>query len=476
MTEPTETTQATDAVAPLSDEVHEVADRIVRRYPVARSALLPLLHLVQSEQNHITDEGVAFCAEKVGLTRAEVGAVATFYTMYKRQPVGDWLLSVCTNPPCKIAGGQEIHDNYVEALGGRHSDPETRVTVEHAECLGICDGAPVVQVNYEMFGPMTVEEGSQLLDACRRGDPPASPWSGEKPPTFAEVHRDLSGANDAWEAELHRAALQQVAHDVPPTYRTGETDIPVTHPGGDPAGIGGVIFRQQASGDGPDAAEAEAQDLAPTADVVADRDPAEGDPDRALAGDDSQRIAPGESDDESISAYGGGHPTADEVDVHPPRAEATGGMVPEDATALTRGPGPGDQPGHVGVLGQEGDTARVTSPTTPDAESEGYADDPDQTGETASGAADDTEDTEGRAPSDATAVSPGESRAPAESSGVGSPEGEPEAEGFGGVLGEDDLGGATEPGSDDDEDEERDLDDVEDAHEVQDAEDDEERN
>jgi len=233
--------------SPFSDEIHDTADRIVRRYPVARSALLPLLHLVQSEQNHITDQGVAFCAEKVGLTRAEVGAVATFYTMYKREPVGDWLLSVCTNPVCKQAGGGQIYENYKTALDG-HRDPETGVTVEHAECLGICDGAPVVQVNYEMFGPMTVDEGDQLLASCRAGAPPVSPWSGEKPPTFAEVERDLSGANDAWEDQLHRAALQQIAFDRPPTYRTGETDLPVTFPGGDPAGVGGAAFREAAAG------------------------------------------------------------------------------------------------------------------------------------------------------------------------------------------------------------------------------------
>jgi NADH-quinone oxidoreductase subunit E len=316
----TETPDVTADVPPLDEEVHEVADRIVRRYPVARSALLPLLHLVQSAQNHITDEGIAFCAEKVGLTRAEVGAVATFYTMYKREPVGDWLLSVCTNPVCKQAGGQEILDNYVEALGG-HSDPGTKVTVEHAECLGICDGAPVVQVNYEMFGPMTVAEGQQLLESCRRGDPPVSPWSGEKPPTFAEVERDLSGANDAWEDQLHLAALQQIAFDSPPTYRTGETDLPVTHPGGDPAGVGGAAFRAAASGEGATAVGH------PEAPVDAD----EGDPERALAGDTAQRVGEEAGDVEGEA----GTPAPGDADV--PVEEAVGhvDLVPGDAEALT---------------------------------------------------------------------------------------------------------------------------------------------
>jgi NADH-quinone oxidoreductase subunit E len=274
---------------PLSQEIHDTADRIVRRYPVARSALLPLLHLVQSAENHITDDGIAFCAEKVGLTRAEVGSVATFYTMYKREPVGDWLLSVCTNPVCKQAGGGEIHDNYLATLGG-HSDAETRVTVEHAECLGICDGAPVVQVNYEMFGPMTVAEGDQLLAACRKGAPPVSPWSGEKPPTFAEVEYDLSGANDTWEDQLHLAAQQQVAYENPPTYRTGETDVPVTHPGGDPAGVGGAVFREAAAGTVAAPAAATTTSSLPDDETAA-----------TVAGADDTRAPAGTSDDASAA-------------------------------------------------------------------------------------------------------------------------------------------------------------------------------
>ncbi len=227
---------------PLSQKTHEVADRLVRRYPVARSALLPLLHLVQSEQNCVTQEGIAFCAEKLGLTKAEVGAVATFYTMYKREPVGDYLLSVCCNPTCQIAGAQQILERYKTALGG-FSDPETKVTIEEAECLGICDAAPVVQVNYEMYGPLTDGEADALLAGCRKGDPPASNWSGEKPPTFAEVEFELAGGNDDYDAHLIEAARHAImAYDEVPAYKSGETDIPVTHPGGDPRGHGGEIL------------------------------------------------------------------------------------------------------------------------------------------------------------------------------------------------------------------------------------------
>ena len=89
---------------PLTDTTRDELRALTQRYPVARAALLPMLHLVQCDEGYVSEDGVALCAEVLGLTKAEVGAVATFYTMYKREPVGDYLLSVCTNPTCKIAG------------------------------------------------------------------------------------------------------------------------------------------------------------------------------------------------------------------------------------------------------------------------------------------------------------------------------------------------------------------------------------
>jgi NADH-quinone oxidoreductase subunit E len=236
---------------PISDRTREEAARLIARYPLARSALLPLLHLVQSDEGHVSEDGIAFCAEVLDLTKAEVGAVATFYTMFKREPFGDYLLSVCTNPTCQIAGGQAIYDAYVEACGG-HVDREAGVMVEHAECLGICDAAPVVQVNYEMYGRFGHDEAMALLDRVKAGDPPASELSGEVPPSFAHVQRELSGIEDPFGDHLVEAARLQAAAAVPPAYRTGETDIPVTHPGGDPAGHGGAAFRAAAGLDAAD--------------------------------------------------------------------------------------------------------------------------------------------------------------------------------------------------------------------------------
>jgi NADH-quinone oxidoreductase subunit E len=250
---------------PISDTTRDEAQRLVKRYPVSRSALLPLLHLVQADEGYVSEEGIAFCAEVLGLTKAEVGAVSTFYTMFKREPVGDYLLSVCTNPTCKIAGGQAIYESFVERCGGGHRTEEGQgVTVEHAECLGICDAAPVVQVNYEMYGPVSHDEAMGLFDKAKAGEPPASNWSQEVPATFRDVERQLSGIEDGVDAQLIEAARLQATAAAPPSYRTGETHLPVTHPGGDPAGHGGEAFRSEARMDGTGDTEERPEDQVDT--------------------------------------------------------------------------------------------------------------------------------------------------------------------------------------------------------------------
>ena len=236
---------------PISDATRADAVQLVQRYPVARSALLPLLHLVMSDEGYVSEDGIAFCAELLGLTKAEVGAVSTFYTMYKREPFGDYLLSVCTNPTCAIAGGQRIYDSYVERCGGPIDRDGSGVMVEHAECLAICDAAPVVQVNYEMYGPLGHDQAMELLDQAKAGEPPAS-RSGEVPPDIRSVHRELAGMEDAFGDHLVEASRLQASSDNPPAYRTGETELPVSHPGADPMGPGGAAFREVSGiGGGP---------------------------------------------------------------------------------------------------------------------------------------------------------------------------------------------------------------------------------
>jgi NADH-quinone oxidoreductase subunit E len=182
---------------PLTDETRVAAREIVARYPRPRSALLPMLHLVQSEEGYVTPEGVRFCAEELGLTKAEVGAVATFYTMYKRRPTGEFLVSVCTNTLCDVLGGQEIYETLSEQLGVGHDQTtaDGRITLEHAECLAACDYAPVVTVNYEFFDQQTTESASELVEELRAGRRPL-PSRGAPLCTFKEIGRQLAGFVD----------------------------------------------------------------------------------------------------------------------------------------------------------------------------------------------------------------------------------------------------------------------------------------
>ena len=177
------------------------AETIIARYPQARSALLPLLHLVQSEDACLTPAGIAFCAAQLGLTQAEVTAVATFYSMYRRTPTGEYLVGVCTNTLCAIMGGDAILEALQDHLGvhaGETTDStngEARVTLEHIECNAACDYAPVVMVNWEFFDNQTPSSARDLVDGLREGQPPI-PTRGAPLCTFKETARVLAGLPD----------------------------------------------------------------------------------------------------------------------------------------------------------------------------------------------------------------------------------------------------------------------------------------
>jgi NADH-quinone oxidoreductase subunit E len=179
------------------------AEKLIARYPQSRSALLPMLHLVQSVQGYVSQEGISFCANQLGLSAAEVTAVATFYTMYKRRPCGEHLVSVCTNTLCAALGGDEIYAKLRNHLGeagkplgheetvGEPGSPGS-ITLEHAECLAACDLAPVLQVNYEYFDNQTPEKAVALVDALQAGKKPA-PTRGAPLTDFKGAELQLAG-------------------------------------------------------------------------------------------------------------------------------------------------------------------------------------------------------------------------------------------------------------------------------------------
>jgi NADH-quinone oxidoreductase subunit E len=181
------------------ESLREQAKEILDRYPSdrARSALLPLLHLVQSHEGYVSTNGIAFCAEILSLNRAEVAAVATFYTMYKREPTGDFLVSVCTNTMCDSLGGQKIFDELSEHLGVGHDETtaDGTITLEHAECLAACDYGPVFTVNYEFFDKATVDSALSTVRALQAGERPM-PSRGARLCTLKEISRQLAGYPD----------------------------------------------------------------------------------------------------------------------------------------------------------------------------------------------------------------------------------------------------------------------------------------
>jgi len=192
------------------------AAAMIGRYPSPRSALLPMLHLVQAEEGYLTPAGIAFCAGQLDLAPAEVTAVATFYSMYRRTPTGDYLVGVCTNTLCAVMGGDAILEVLEEHLGvhAGQTTEDGKVTLDHVECNAACDYAPVMMVNWEFFDNQTPSSARDLVDQLRDGWP-VSPTRGAPLCTFRETARILAGfpdqrpgANDGAAGEATLAGLR----------------------------------------------------------------------------------------------------------------------------------------------------------------------------------------------------------------------------------------------------------------------------
>ncbi|WP_250445204.1 NADH-quinone oxidoreductase subunit NuoE [Actinotalea sp. C106] len=168
------------------------------RYPDPRSALLPLLHLVQSEDGYVSPDGIAFCARTLALSTAEVSAVATFYTQYKRHPNGEYTVGVCTNTLCAVMGGDAIYDELSEHLGVGHDETteDGKVTLERVECNAACDYAPVMMVNWEFFDNQTPDSAKQVVDRLRSGEQVAPTRGASSVCSFKAMSRVLAGFSD----------------------------------------------------------------------------------------------------------------------------------------------------------------------------------------------------------------------------------------------------------------------------------------
>lgn len=175
-----------------------IMDSIINRYPRKRSAIMPLLHFVQSIDGYVTNEGIELIGQKLELATAEVTAVSTFYTQYKSKPVGDYHVGICTNTLCAVMGGDAIFESIKEHLDIENDGVtnDGKVSVEHIECNAACDYAPVVMVNWEFYDNQTVQSTRDLVDAARAGNPPAPTRGPNKLRTWKENSAVLAGISD----------------------------------------------------------------------------------------------------------------------------------------------------------------------------------------------------------------------------------------------------------------------------------------
>ena len=181
-----------------TDDQLAVMESIIARYPRKRSAIMPLLHYVQSITGFVNNEAIEVIAQLLELETAEVTAVSTFYTQYKRKPVGEYHVGVCTNTLCAVMGGDAIFAGLKEHLGVENDGvtADGKVSLEHIECNAACDYAPVVMANWEFYDNQTVQSAKDLVDSMRNGNPKPPTRGPNKLVTWKEASAVLAGIND----------------------------------------------------------------------------------------------------------------------------------------------------------------------------------------------------------------------------------------------------------------------------------------
>ena len=176
-------------MARLTPENVVLAQEIIDRYPRPKSALIPLLHLAQEQDGHLTDEAMAHIGDLVGVTSAEVLGTASFYEMFKMEPVGRYMVNICTNIACQLLGGEELLHHAEQRLGIRpgQTTADGLFTIEDVECIAACTEAPCLQVNYRYFHKISTDEFDQLVDDLASGARDYIPPHG----TLAEIRQHI---------------------------------------------------------------------------------------------------------------------------------------------------------------------------------------------------------------------------------------------------------------------------------------------
>jgi NADH-quinone oxidoreductase subunit E len=182
------------------DNVQRARD-LIALYPRPRSALIPILHIAQEQDGWLTEDAMEHVAELVGITPAEVYGTASFYDMLFTEPVGTYLVSVCTNIACLLNGGLELLEHAEKSLGVKagSTTADGQFTVEEVECIADCGRAPCLAVNWRFFGDLTPDSFDTLVADLRSGK-----LAGDVPPhgTLCRVRRDLT----AWAGGLPSAS------------------------------------------------------------------------------------------------------------------------------------------------------------------------------------------------------------------------------------------------------------------------------
>jgi NADH-quinone oxidoreductase subunit E len=195
-------------VSHLNAEIRARAAELVALYPEPRSALIPLCHLAQEQDGWLRPEAVEDIAELCGVTTAEVQGTASFYDMLHTEPVGTYLISVCTNIACLLGGALELLERAESTLGVRvgGTTPDGVFTLHDAECLADCDHTVCVQVNHRYMGAQSPETFDRLLEDLRAGR-----LSDTVPPhgTLVRVRRSVGLEADRAAVAAERAAMAE---------------------------------------------------------------------------------------------------------------------------------------------------------------------------------------------------------------------------------------------------------------------------